>query len=213
MDTLWFINSEPDFEREQWTLLAYLRDAETDLKENRLEPFYTDLKKRIQDIECFLTTRTLISTLTKTERKILSDFNDRSDDSKQNQEIFGIVRWGQKKLQDMQKEYNQAWRTVEASFNMFYIGDKPILKVDKGIMLIRYAGSEITEVYKFWKENGRALLTHIEYTDEEYAVIKNRLEDDYPGDVFIIVESQIAFNTKITSMPFLASTLEKKVMA
>jgi len=213
MDTLWFINSEPDFEREQWTLLAYLRDAEVDLEESRLEPFYTDLKRRLQDIECFLTTRTLISTLTKAERKRLTEFNERDDDCKENQEVFGIVRWGQKKLKDIKKEYNSAWRTVESSFNIFYVGDKPTVKIDKGVLFIRYAGSNITEVYKFWKENGKAMFTYLEYTEDEYQDIKMRLEEEYPGSTFIIAESQIAFDTKITSMPFLASTLEKKVMS
>lgn len=213
MDTLWFINTSPDFEREQWTLMAYLRDAESDLDESRIEPFYSDISRRIQDIECFLSTRTVISDLTRTEKKLLSTFNKRSDDSNENQEIFKIARFGLEKLQDMKREYHQVWRTVESSFNLFYVGEKPLVKIDKGIMLIRYAGSYITEVYNFWLEDGRAMVKHIEYTDEEYVDIQIRLKSDYPNQTFIIAESNVAFDTMITAMPFLVSTLEKKVMA
>ena len=211
MITLWFINKTPDFEREQWTLLAYLRDAENDLAKNKLEPFYSDIKRRIQDIECFLTTRTVISKLNKKERELLYDFGERDDDCTDNKEVYAIAKWGLLKLQDIRREYQHVWRHVESSFNMFYIGDKPTDKIDKGIMLIRYAGSPITEVYKFWKEN-EIMMKYIEYSDEDYGEIKKRLEVDHPEEVFIIAESLVAFDTITTAMPFLADMLEKKVM-
>lgn len=211
MNTLWFINVAPDFEREQWTLLAYLRDAENDLVKNKLEPFYSDIKRRIQDIECFLATRTVISKLNKKETELLFDFNERSDDCADNKEIYGIVKWGLLKLQDIRSEYQHVWRHVESSFNMFYVGDKPIDKIDKGVMLIRYAGSPVTEVYKFWKET-EVMMKYIEYSDEDYGEIKKRIEVDYPDEVFIIAESLVAFDTMITALPFLSDMLEKKVM-
>jgi len=213
MNTLWFLNPSPDFEREQWTLMAYLRDAEKDLHESRLEPFYSDITKRLQDLECFLTTRTVVTDLSRSERKLLSIFNERSDDSNENQEVFKIVRFAQEKLQLLKKEYHNIWRKVESSFNLFYIGEKPLTKIDHGIMFIRYAGSHITEVYKFWNESGKAHLNHIEYSDEEYVDIQIRLDETNPNETYIIAESQLAFDTMITSMPFLVSTLEKKVMA
>ena len=213
MDTLWFINQSPDFEREQWTLMAYLRDAESDLVISKLEPFYSDIKRRLQDLECFLTTRTVVSDLNKDEKKLLSLFNKREDETRENQEIFKIARFGQEKLQALQKSYHLVWRKIETSFNLFYIGEKPTVKIDKGIMFIRYAGSHITEVYKFWKESGKAMLSHIEYSDEEYVDIQMRLAEEYVNYTFIIAESNVAFDTTMTAMPFLASTLEKKVMA
>jgi len=214
MNTLWFINTTPDFEREQWTLLAYLRDAENDLIKNKLEPFYSDIKRRIQDIECFLTTRTVVSKLNKKEKELLHNFGERDDDCADNKEVYAIAKWGLLKLQDIRGKYQHVWRHVESSFSMFYVGDKPTDKIDKGIMLIRYAGSPITEVYKFWKEDSCIMLNYIEYADEDYGEIKKRLELelDYPDEVFIIAESQVAFDTMITAMPFLVDMLEKKVM-
>ena len=213
MDTLWFINPAPDFEREQWTLMAYLRDAESDIDISKLEPFHSDIKRRLQDLECFFSTRTVVTSLTEDEKTLLSGFNKRSDESHENQEILKIAKFGQEKLQVLQKVYHNKWRQIESSFNLFYIGEKPNVKIDKGIMFIRYAGSHITEVYKFWKENGKAILSHLEYSDEEYVDIQMRLKEDYPNHTFIIAESNVAFDTMLTAMPFLTSTLQKKVMA
>lgn len=213
MDTLWFLKPSPDFEREQWTLLAYLRDAEKDLHESRLEPFYSDITRRLQDLESFMATRTVVTDLETREQSLISSFNTRDDESFENQEIFRIVRFAQDKLQQMKKDYHQVWRKVESSFNLYYIGDKPKTKIEHGIIFIRYAGSHITEVYRFCLDDGKAILNHIEYSDEEYASIQMRMNDLYPNETFIIAESQLAFDTMITAMPFLSSTLEKKVMA
>lgn len=206
MNTLWFINPEPDFEREQWTLFAYLRDAKIDLSENKLEPFYSDIKRRIQDIECFLATRTTVQPLTQKEKDTLAVFNKRFDDEDEYQEVFKIAKWALKKLQNMRKKYNKVWRSIEASFNIFYIGEKPTFKINHGILFVRYAGSSVTEVYKFWKEGEKVLLSHIEYTEDDYADIKGRL-NEYLGDAFIIAESLSSFDTMTTTMPFLIETL------
>lgn len=211
LSTLWFIKDDPDFEREQWSLKAYLRDAKTDIDNRKLEPFYTDIKRRITDLESFLMTRKLVSDLTVDEKRRLAYFNDQPDVSDHNREVYNIVRWGIKELQSIRKEYNRVWREVESSFSLFYIGDKPEFKVDKGVLLVRYAGSHITEVYSFEDNDGVATFSQMEYTDEEYHDIKKRLGDD--DLVFVVAESSTAFNTEVTVMPFLARTFEKKVLS
>jgi hypothetical protein len=209
LNALWFIHDEPDFEREQWKLLAFIRDANIDVQNNKLLPYYITIKYMLQDLECFLSTRAIVSILTPEEELRLATFNNRSDVSTINKEVFKIVKWAMLQLQDLQKLFTNLWRHVESSFNIFYMGVKPPVVIN-GMLLINYANSIITECYNFWTESEKIWLAHIEYTEDSYTKIKERFENDY--SVFIVAESLVAFDTTNTTLPYMAEVLEKKVI-
>jgi hypothetical protein len=210
MGPLWFIHECPDFEREQWTLYAYIRDADGALSDERVLPYHFDIKKKVQDLECFLATRTVISKLNRSEKRKLAVYNNLHNDNLSYQEVIKIANFAIIKLRDLEKQFNTIWRRLESSFNLYYIGPKPRKKVECGVLLIRYSGSHITEVYTFANVDRDAQMEFKEYTEEDYAQIRDRLSV-LTDDIFIVAESDTAFNTQHTAMPYLTMLLETKI--
>lgn len=211
LETIWFLQKPIDLEAKQYLVMAYLRDARQELRDNKLG-LYQDLKRILQNLECFRTTRTIVSELGAKDRKILKDFNKLPDDHADVIEAKAIVKYATDELESLRKEFNTLWRKIESSFNLYYMGERPLI-VESGFLLVKYGGSPIIETYRFTVEFGKVKTELYEYIEGECEGIRDQLEDMYPGSVFIVADSLIAYNTPDTAMPFLLEILEKKVVA
>src|SRR3990172_8098954 len=140
LNSTWFLHNNPDFEREQYTLFAFLQKIDLDFKRDRIDPALFDVKYHLTNIECFLTTKRLISR----KKKELSDeeigrlkwFDQLQDSSKEMREINSIVKYAFKKLQEKYKDGAKVWKNIESSIKMFYIGDLPE-RISEGYVIIK----------------------------------------------------------------------------
>lgn len=209
MKKLWFIHdSSPDFEREKWTFLAYQRDVMSDAISIRLDRFFFDVKRKQSDLESFLAERK-VPDLTKEESDRLYWFNQLPDDHKATNEVYDIVKWALPQVNELYQKFRFAWRLVESSFNLFYLDSTPPIKSNNGILIVRYSGSHISEVYKYKKSGNDLKIDLVEYTEKSY----QEIADKSGGRVCVVAESSMSFNTQMTSIVFLKETLLSKVCA
>jgi hypothetical protein len=209
MEKLWFIHkNSPDFEREKWTFLAYQRDAMADAKSTRLDRFFFDTRQRQSDLESFLAERK-VSNLSKEESDRLYWFNQLPDDHKSVNEVYEIVKWALPLVNELYQKFRFSWRLVESSFNLFYLDGTPAVKTTEGILIVRYSGSHISEIYQYKKCGGDLKIELVEYTEKSYKEIC----DSSGGQICVVAESSMSFNTQMTSIVFLKEALLSKVCA
>lgn len=205
---IWFLKNPIDLEHKQYVLMAFIRDAERDLKEGNLSPYYNKIKILISDLECYKTTNLVVSKLNKSENEELQNVNKYQSSDVRAIEINKIVEWSLNKLIELQKKFNISWRLIESSFNIYYLSDKKS-KTSTGFLFVRYTGSDVVEIYQFKINKSNVSIKSYGYERNSYLEIMESLNEQNINYTFIVAESTMAFNTMKSSMPFLIKTLEK----
>lgn len=219
LDNTWFLSPQPDFEREQYKVLGFLQSIDVDFKAEKLDPGLFEVKYQLNNIESFITTQTILPRRgTKHSRKELDRmewFNSLYEKSDTIREINDILKWSFKKLQEKYKEGAQIWKSVEASLNLFYVGDIP-QKIENGYLLVRYGGSHITEVYSFeYNDKKKAIEVVLKnYEDKDYGDIRSdlKMEAEYKNPAFIGIESLHSFDTVASVIPIVKTIISNHMI-
>lgn len=205
MERLWFLGRDkPDFEREQLLLLAFIRDALNDAREYKLQRLH-ECGRLAADADRFAAERTLDG-LDPEQSDRMSRFNRLPDDDPQCAEVHCILEWARPELWRVHKELRMAWRLVETSFDIRYLTAQRI--GNRCTLLIRYAGSHITEVYRCERIADEMTYCLLEYTDSTYDEIVEKY-----GSMCILAESSMAFDTERSTMPFLEHFMLSRVFS
>jgi hypothetical protein len=208
LDTTWFLSQPVDYEHKQYLLLAFLQKIDKEFERDKIDPALFDIKRQLSNIECFLTTKSLVpakgNKLSAKELERIKWFESLHDKSEEAIEVNKIVKWSFKKLQEKYKEGAHIWKKVESAINMFYIGDVPD-KISAGYIFIRYGGSHVTEVYEFMFNfvKNKLEIDLMSYEEKNYDDIRETImeETKIEAPVFIGIESLQSFDTRASVLP------------
>ena len=112
-----YLEEPIDLEHKQYVLLSYLQDVDRDFVDNKSEPYFSNLKFHVQNIDCFVTKRTVLEpkdqVLTAEQNQRLSYVLDMPDGSDEMREARAICRWASPLLKNKLREGKKIFGTKQ----------------------------------------------------------------------------------------------------
>ncbi len=218
----WFCTPPLDYEHKQYVLLDYVQKIKNGFKSKDLKNYYKELQYHYKNLECFLTVRNLLNTKdispNKKERKLFDDICSLPDTDERLKTTIEVAKWAQEQLKEPIKDGAELIRLIESNLIMYYVGRNFPVK-NNGYILIRYAGSDVFECFKFlydsaFKDTSFEFLNYYELPiTADFRDVKNKVleQEGKIDDIFIAVESNISFDTKNSLLPVLSEIFPSKV--
>lgn len=222
LNPIWFILQPIDFEHKQYILLDYLQKVEKGFKLNNLADYLFETRYHAKNIECFNTIRSLVElrdvpSPTDEQRAYFKSIATKPDSDPELVEALRISKWALKKLQETIKAGSKVFKRIESNLRMYPLG-QPMDK-NTGYLLLRYAGSDVCECYKFiydttFKEVSFTLFKYYEMPGKmDFLDVKQEvlIEEFKANDFFVAVESDLSFDTRKSVFPVLNQLFPAKI--